>query len=327
MDGAWRCVFARHIRSSICRGRGLRGGFHVEDGTVWAPRRISADVPEPFDGFRDVVREMVHSVVVSWKPDHAKAGALHEATAYGFVRNEKEAAEIGNLVYRKPLVDLTLKDIGNVRDPRLRADLQALAKPYLNDKGKIKDKDAEKALKAQLADFSHKRNIRRIRIGKPEKSVVPIRDRRNGKVYKALIPGDNHHIDIVQMRDGTWQGFAATVFEVNQKGWRPEWERKRLGGKLVMRLHKGDMIEVDDNGKRQIMVVHRLSPSNNVLYLAAHHEGGELAKRHNDSDDLFRWDFANIGKLKHRNARKVIVDEIGRLRYARSNIRTNSEDN
>ena len=70
-----------------------------------------------------------------------------------------------------------------------------------------------------------------------------------------------------------------------------------------MRVHKGDMIEVDDtDGLRRIKTVHRLSPSNNILYLAAHNEGGELQKRHDDKDDLFRWDFANIGGLKKRNA-------------------------
>lgn len=123
------------------------------------------------------------------------------------------------------------------------------------------------------------------------------------------------------MRDGAWRSFPATVFEVNQKDWRPLWERERMGGKLVMRVHKGDTIEVDgDNGERRIMTVHRLSPSNSVLYLALHTEGGALQKRHDDKDDPFRWDFANIGGLKKRNARKVKVGVAGRQRYERSNV-------
>ncbi len=122
------------------------------------------------------------------------------------------------------------------------------------------------------------------------------------------------------MRDGSWRGFAATVFEVNQKDYRPVWERDKLGGKLVMRLHKGDAIEVEHNGMRRIMTVHRLSPSNNVIYLAEHFEGGKLASRHADHNDLFRWNFASIGKLKERGARAVHIDILGQMHYRPSNV-------
>jgi hypothetical protein len=64
-----------------------------------------------------------------------------------------------------------------------------------------------------------------VRIG-GVKAFVPITD-RNPHGYKALIAGENHHIDI-----GKWgmdrQGFVATRFEVNQYGWRPVWEREGL---------------------------------------------------------------------------------------------------
>ncbi len=289
--------------------------------------RTTADVPEPFPNFLDIVREKVRAVIVSVKPDHGKGGALHEDTAYGLITNQAEAAEIGNLVFRKPLVDLNANEIDKVRDPHLRRQLQALAAPFRDGKGKLTD---EKGLKAALAAFRVKalhngneveRPVRRVRIGKAKAGEVHIRDRRTGAVYKALLPGDNHHIDIVQMRDGTWRCFAATVFDVNQPDWRPLWERKKLGGKLVMRVHKGDMVEVDDtDGQRRIKTVHRLSPSNNVLYLAPHNEGGELAKRHDDKNDLFRWDFANIGGLKKRNARKTTIDEIGHTVLAKTNV-------
>ena len=44
-----------------------------------------------------------------------------------------------------------------------------------------------------------------------------------GKPYKALIPGENHHMDIVEGPDGVWRGFAATVFD----------ERARLGDRIT----------------------------------------------------------------------------------------------
>lgn len=312
------------IDRSLLQEMSRRAGQAEEEGRT----RITADVPEPFPGFRDAAFARVRAITISIKPDHGKGGALHEDTAYGLVKDEAEAAEIGNLVFRKPLVDLTANEIDSIRNPHLRKTLQDLAAPFRNDKGKLLD---EKGLKAALAAFRVKevhggkeveRQVRRVRIGKAKGGEVHIKDRRTGAVYKALLPGENHHIDIVQMRDGTWHGFAATVFDVNQKDWRPRWEREKCGGKLVMRIHKGDMIEVDAKerpGERVIMTVHRLSPSNNVLYLAQHNEGGELGKRHDNKDDLFRWDFANISGLKARKARKVAINEIGFLWYGKSN--------
>ena len=348
------------IDRSLLQEMARLAGQAEEEGRT----RITADVPEPFPGFRDAILAKVRAATVSIKPEHGKGGALHEDTAYGFVRDPAEAAEIGNLVYRKLLVDLKPNEIAAVRDSNLRNQLLEVAKPFIVERAKggkaeeiepdddIVDeeeldaprertrkrkfalrKGCKDKLRAALAAFSITerrkdgteiaRKVRRVRIGKAKGGEVHIKDRRTGAVYKALLPGENHHIDIVQMRDGSWQGFAATVFDVNQENWRPRWERDKLGGKLVMRIHKGDMIEVgskDRPGERVIMTVHRISPSNNVLYLAPHNQGGELAKRHDDKEDLFRWDFANIGGLKGRNARKVAVDEAGSVRTVPSNI-------
>ncbi len=165
-----------------------------------------------------------------------------------------------------------------------------------------------------------KQGVRRVRIGKAQKDFVPIKDRASGAVYKALIAGENHHVDIVQMRDERWEAFPATRFDVNQKDWRPLWERDKLGGKLVMRVHKGDVIAIEDDGRQRLMTIHRLNPSSNRLYLAEHFEAGSLSKRHDDKGDLFRWEFANIGGLKARKARLVHVDILGMVRRQPSNV-------
>lgn len=282
--------------------------------------RALGDVPKPFEHFRDAVKASLDKIVVSVKPEHGTGGALHEDTAYGFVRNSKEAAIIGNLVRRKAAADLTPSEADSVRDEHLRKLLQAEIAPLRDAKGKL-TKGREKDYAAALQAFARAHNLRRLRIGKEDKSVVPINDRKTGLPYKAVVPGENHHMDIVQMRDGTWQGFAATVFEVNQRDYRPKWERAKLGGKLVMRLHKGDMVELEDkDGVRKIKRVVRLAPSNNRIYLADHKEGNPSDSRSADPDDAFEWDLAGIGKLKERQCAAVIVDEIGRVRPRRSNV-------
>ncbi len=69
---------------------------------------------------------------------------------------------------------------------------------------------------SRLTPLADGKAIRRVRVGKEDVSAVTLKDRHTGQPYKAVTPGENHHIDIVQMRDGTWKGFAATVFEVNR---------------------------------------------------------------------------------------------------------------
>jgi CRISPR-associated endonuclease Csn1 len=285
-----------------------------------AARRETSDfeaaldrIPWPFDGFREAIRRSIDAIAVSHKAEHGKGGALHEDTAYGLVRDETEAASIGNLVRRKPVADLTVKEVDAIRDPKLRAAARAVVVGFRDDKGKLK-KGEEKAFGAALVDFATAQGMRRVRVGKEDRSVVAIADRRTGESYKAVVPGENHHIDIVALRDGSWRGFAASVFEVNRKGWRPVWERDRFGGKLVMRLHKGDMVEVDDpDGARRIKTVVRLEPSANRIRLVSHNEGGDFQKRHDDPDDAFRWDFAGIAGLKDRNCVAVTVDPVGRV--------------
>lgn len=280
--------------------------------------RLFATIPPPFEGFRDAVRTALDKLVVSNKPEHGRSGALHEDTAYGAVRDKAEAAVIGNLVYRKPVMDLTEGEIDRVRDLSLRTAIKAAVVPLLDDKGKAKDRAA---YAAALAAFAEANKVRRIRLGKFEADAVPIADRRNGKAYKSFVPGENHHVDIVQMRDGTWHGFAATVFEVNGKDWRPRWERDKVGGKLVMRLHKGDTVEIDDaDGIRRTKTVHRIEISNNRIRLAPVHEGGKLQERHACKDDPFEWDFATISKLKERNCVAVRVDVTGQARAVRTNL-------
>jgi CRISPR-associated endonuclease Csn1 len=280
--------------------------------------RVFGTIPMPFDGFLDAIRTAKDDIIVSNKPEHGKHGAMHEDTAYGIVGNETEVAAIGNLVYRKPVTDLTENEIDHVRDVVLRTALKAAVAPLLDEKGKATDKNA---YAAALSTFAEANKVRRVRLGKSGADAIPIADRRNGKEYKALVPGENHHVDIVQMRDGTWRGYAATVFEVNRKDWRPSWERDKVGGKLVMRLHKGDTVQIDDSdGIRRTKTVHRIEISANRIRLAPVHEGGKLQDRHADKDDLFEWDFATISKLKERNCVAVRIDETGQVKVVRRNL-------
>jgi CRISPR-associated endonuclease Csn1 len=79
-----------------------------------------------------------------------------------------------------------------------------------------------------------------------------------------------------------------------------------------MRIFKGDLITLDFNGQRAVMVVRQLEASASRFKLAAHNEAGSLDQRHADEADPFRWLMASYNTLKAMNAERVRVDELGR---------------
>jgi len=256
-------------------------------------QRLLGDMPLPWEGFRGDLDRAVSGIVVSHRPDHGAGGKLHEETAYGIVDDH-------TLVFRKPLASLTRSEVANIRDPKIRE--EALAA--------VEGASGKRELAEALRSFAAEKGMRRVRILKTEAGFIPIRD-REGKPYKALIPGENHHVDIIE-RDGRWEGEAVSVFHANQKGYQPAWMRENPRPKLIMRVHKGDLIKLlDKNGEEQVMRVVQLWKG--LFCLAEHNEGGNLQQRHKDLEDSFRWDFASFSKLKDRKARKVHVDVLGRV--------------
>jgi CRISPR-associated endonuclease Csn1 len=278
--------------------------------------RMLDDLPEPWDGFRDELRDKVRAAVVSLRPDHGAGGKLHEETAYGLVA-DPDAEGGNNIVYRKPFAGLNENEIARIRDRRLRTLVQEHVAAATTAAGGGKLPPA--ALKQALAAFAavapeEYRGLARVRLLKTEEAPIPIRDRASGRVYKAVSPGANHHIAIFEQPDGgAWVPELVTMFDANRPK-PPPRRRAHPAARLVMRLHKGDLIKVEPKSgeEERIMRVVRLGASK--LYLAAHHETGDLQRRHDDPDDPFRWCFVGLGQLKARRARKVSVDMLGRVR-------------
>lgn len=311
-------AMTRGLLQSLARDAGRAEGGEF-DATL-------GKIPWPFEDFRGVIRASMEKLVVSNKPEHGKGGALHKDNPFGLITDQEEAQEIGNLVRRRPLVDLTPGEIDAVRDRVLRAKLQAVVAPF-RDANRTVSKANEKSYAAALAAFASTpqpdgKTIRRVRVGKEAGNPITIRARPSGQPYKWLLPEENHHVDLVSLRDGVWQYYWTSAFDVNRTDWRPEWETKRVGGKLVMRLHKGDCITVQETEKavRHILVIHQLDAGNDRLFAAGPNEGGGLEKRRKDKGDPFQWIQLTAAKLKSWRASAVRVDEIGNVHPKRSNV-------
>ncbi len=259
-------------------------------------------VPKPWEAYREALAARLETMVVAHKADHGKQGQLHEDTAYGLV-NEEIDGKAFNLVTRKPIDALTEKEAAQIRDEDLRG-----AVAQVIEDAKSKGLKLNEALKA----FGEKQSppIRRVRILKTEQQVVKI---EHGDGFeKAYIPGPNHRVDIFECADGSWSGEAVTVFDANQPDHKPKWRGAFPDARLVMTVHKGDLIELEHNGQRTIMRAFRLEPSAKRIRLAPHNEAGVLDARHKDKDDPFTWLFASYSILKKAKARRVRVDLLGR---------------
>ena len=271
------------------------------------------EFPVPFEGYREALSARLdsNSMVISHKPDHGllpgrhtgaqvTSGKLLEDTAYGIVDEEIDGKRF-NLVTRKPIRSLTRKMIGQVRDAGLRAELKRVAEEAGREGRKLED---------ALSDFGGKRRIGRVRVLSTEESV---REIGHGTGFrKAYVPGDNHRIEIYEL-DGVWKGEGVAVFDANRPGFEPHWRRQYPDARLIMRVHRGDLIEADFGKGRKTYLVCNLDASANRLKLALHNEAGSLQKRHNDPDDPFRYEMKAYSKLKAAQARRVRVDPIGRV--------------
>lgn len=277
--------------------------------------REKIDIPTPWDKekLRDDLKAALDRMVVSHKPDHGVQGKLHEDTAYGFVKEPgKEGA---NLVYRKSIEGLNGNEIDRIRDRRLRDMVREHVRTAKANSVPLAD--ALRDFRDKVREPHFRNGLRRVRLLKPEKTeyLVPIHERGTGKPYKAYSAGENYCIEVYETADGGWAGEAIRRFDANQKGYAPHWRSASPGAKLVMRVHKGDLIRLGHEGQSKIMVVHRLDAAAGRFKLAPHNETGNLDRRHaNDNEiDPFRWLMASYNTLKKMNAERVRVDELGRV--------------
>jgi len=95
----------------------------------------------------------------------------------------------------------------------------------------------------------------------------------------------------------------------------PQWRGAHPDAKLMMRIHKGDLIRLNHDGRIRIMVVHRLDAAAGRFKLADHNETGNLDKRHATNNDIdpFRWLMTSYNTLKKLEAAPVRVNELGQV--------------
>ncbi len=264
--------------------------------------KLMLDFKEPWPAFRNDVVASIDKIIVSHKPDHGVQGALHDPLPYGEVIDPISGEK--RLVKRMKIDALSFKQIENIGDLKIRADLVARREG-------LKGTELAKMLEAYSKETGHKR----VRVHKVQADYEVIRHGKNNQHSKAVIPGENFCVDIIELADGKWKGVGVTRFQANQQKrngqQQAKWQQLFPDARLIMRVHKGDLLKLIKEGKEDIMRVQVLNAKANRFYLALHKEANTGKDRHDNPEDHFRWDLASFSKLKERRARLIHVDAAG----------------
>lgn len=269
--------------------------------------RLIDDMPEPWPDFDQDVRRAIDAIIVSHRPDHGTAGAyrstsgaLHNDTAYG-IASGPDTKGYRTMTWREGIDEMKSDaELKNVHDEALRRRLQSLWSRFAASGGKWE----------KFADHAwHELKVRRVKLGISLSNPVFICDRA-GKPYKAYKADANEYMEIYEHPSGHWRAETVRRFDANQPDFTPSWRRDYPNSRKIMRLHKNDMIAIGEGAERQIFYVVKLSKQNVIL---AEHNIANHRARNDDKEDPFRYTIYSAKNLKEPGARKIRVDELGRV--------------
>ncbi len=278
--------------------------------------RLMEKLDEPWTGFVAEAAGAIGRVVVSHKPDTAPSGRLHNDTAYGTLPDADQSGP--NVTHHVPVQSLagwTDADVADaVTDPPLRRRIVAA----LTSEGKP-------AQAAELAKIEHAPDVfvRRVQVRERLESTGEVRDRRTGKAYKRVKLDANHRAEFWRLPNNNGGSAKVVMIVVPMLHAAADEEAKRLGrsvpdrrphpaAKLLMRLHKNDVVALGTGPARRLGRVVKFSGGQ--VTLAAPNESGNLKARDADRGDAFKYIYAGAKFFRENTGRKVFVDALGRVR-------------
>jgi CRISPR-associated endonuclease Csn1 len=305
-------------------------------------RGTSQQLQPPFADFSKTVRDVINQVIVSHRAVRDLAGPLHEETIYGATakpeRRKSEVAERGHakgwkeedgvFVVRKPLTALSLNEVAQIRDQRVREIVEArLAEFGLRPGRKDASEDSGTATGTKIPpvvwekpifvigskkgpDRRVPNPIRKVRVLRNEKTIRPI---RGGEAH--VKPGNTHHIAIFELPAASngkrrREMVSITMIEATQlaSAGLPLISQKHptnSEAKFLFSLCSGECVEGEIGGRSGVFVFRTAASTTGQIFFRVHCDSRKSA-----SAQKFR---ANANTLK---CRKVTVDLLGRVRYA-----------
>jgi len=280
-------------------------------------RRLLDDLGEPWPGFTAAAADRLRAVVVSFKPDTAPSGRLHNDTAYAALPDAGPKAP--NVAHRVPIQGLAGWKPEDVRDAIFNSQL---ADRIIAALGSAEGKPAQAAALGAIAHDAAGRAVRRVRVNERLDGTTAIVDRRSGQPYKLVKLDANHRVEFWRLppkggKPGKVQMVvvpmlhAAMDAEAVRLKRQPPDRRPHPAAKLLMRLHKYDVVAFGVGEARRLLRVVKFREGQ--VNFADVHESGNLKARDADKADPFKYVNASTSRFAVENARKVFVDPSGRV--------------
>ena len=284
--------------------------------TIFEKHNSRKSAIDPWDGFRNDVREAIQNIIVSHKSRRKNIryretkdgkripvstdGQLHNDTAYGIILAPDDNGQ-SEVVARKPVSWFENENrLKKIRNPQLRDKFM---------------RAFQSGGKSKVSEFASDLHIRNLRYTETLK-VIPIKG-KDGKAYKTYKGDSNWGMEIYEdpqghKKAGKWDGILISRFAANQRDFQPgHTYRPHPAARLVMRLQINDCVEIEENGKKQIM---RLLTISDDLAFAEHNEANVDA-RNRDKENSFTYYYKTANALKSVKARKVHISPTGKVNY------------
>ncbi|WP_371229871.1 type II CRISPR RNA-guided endonuclease Cas9 [Roseovarius sp. 2305UL8-3] len=276
---------------------------------------VARTTPAPWDGFRADVKAQLDKIIVSHRADHGRidregrkkgrdstTGQLHNDTAYGIVDDESVVSRTPFLSLKPGDIELTTRG-KNIRDAQLQ---KALTVATRGKEGKL----FEEALRAFAAKPGPYQGIRHVRLIETLQASARVHvPDATGKPVKAYKSGSNYCLEVWRLPNGKIESQPLTTWEAHNL---TSVKRPHPAAKRLLRIHKDDMVAIERDGETVICYVQKTDPANGA-FLVPHNEANADA-RNKDKSDPFRWFQMSGGSLIKAAARRVYVDEMGRMR-------------
>lgn len=273
-------------------------------------RFTGEEVPQPWEGFVNDVRQAVNGIIVSHRADRSVHGPLHEDTFYGPTRDP------GVFVSRQPVASLTPAMVPKIRDKRIRKLITSFLQERGVDIGRGKAKIPPKVWSEPIWFNKDKGiQVKKVRVRKDDKSIVPVRGGKDNPVSGAYIkPGSTHHMCIFEFEEKGKKKreavFVSMLEAARRKQTRQEIIQRqhpdRPEARFVMSLSTGEAVMglPHDN---EIAVFDTVSSTSSQMWFV-HHADARVSKE--------KKKFSKKPNSMSRTVRKVLIDPLGRIRWA-----------
>ena len=306
---------------------------------TWPKKPSQAgDIPKPWGSFSSDLFEAIGKVNVSHRVSKRVRGKLHKETVYS---KELNGPNKGKFVTTVSLNGITSAQVKKICDERIKELVTERLKEYKGKADKAFEqplylpvnKEKEKAGKRKIDGCVP---VRRVRIVENSQTMVPIGDNAWCE------PGNNHHVEIFRAKVKGKEMLIRRVYTLlevannlaGMTGCKDKEKMKKAivrrenpfpddptitDVEFVMSLAIGESVLVDIEGNEVLYRVRKMSyGSNAVSAIDLFLWKDSLAKfdgvPQKGNVDVLR--FRNINEIEKYSVKKVVVESLGRVRWA-----------